>query len=378
MKRGRLFLFACGVGGIGAAAVLAACVDLFHSTSFQTLCDVDASAPGCGAVDGGPVQDAQGIPDATPEAGPQDFCALDEVAADRAASYACAWLGACEGPYEHNPFGQCILEALQAFDCTVRPNMKVTGSIFEYWSCLSKVKSCAEVDSCVKVIGCGGGSVAYNACAGNTRVACAASTPKMAHPPFAANCEAQGRRCFQPDPNDSVAYCAASSTANDAGCSSGCQGSVLHDCEDAGLSYALDLGRDCANVGAGTCTTSDAGESVCAPKGHPCTNGSIVCSSNMAIDCRSGFEDRVDCGRLAGTCTTTGLTGPAWDPASACVGGLTCGPDTCTGTRLNGCANGIAHSVDCKTLGFSGCAASAPVPVGPDYDPTEVRAACKP
>jgi hypothetical protein len=381
LRRPRLLHVAVAAGGVATAFVLAACVDLFHDTSFKTLCDEDASAPGCGAVDGGPTKDVQVAAEAGPDAAATDFCALGATEARTLAAHACAWLGACEGPYEHNTFGQCVFEAIQAYDCTARPNMKVKGSIFTYWSCLANVKSCDDVNRCVAAPGCNGSGVSFNACApnGTTRVACSATTPKSAHPAFVANCDAQGRRCIQPDINDSIAFCAASDTSGDAGCNAGCQGSVIHDCEDAGLPYAVDLGRDCKNIGAGTCTTADSGAGVCAPAGVACPNGGFVCSANVAIDCRSGVEDRVDCTKLGGTCQASGMPGPAWDPAYACVQGAgTCGADTCSGTTINGCANGIDFHVDCKAVGLSSCAASQPVPVGPDYDPTEVRAACKP
>ncbi len=359
-----------------------ACVDLFHDTNFTTLCEADASAQGCGAVDAGQAADVQTTADAGVDPA-TDFCALSTDVAKATAAHACAWLGACEGPYEHNTFGQCVFEAIQAYDCSVRPNMKVKGSVFTYWSCLANVKTCDDVNRCVYPVStpvCNGTGAKFNSCAMNnvTRVACSDTAPMGAHPTFVANCDAQGRRCIQPDRNDSIAFCAASDTANDAGCNSGCEGAILHDCEDAGLSYALDLGRDCKNVGAGTCTASDGG-SVCVPSGVACGNGTLVCSMNVAIDCRSGVEDRVDCAKLgANTATcTTAVMGPAWDPAYACVGPTTCGSDSCTGTTVHGCANGIVFSVDCKAVGLTTCAASQPVPIGPDYDPTEVRAACK-
>ena len=384
MRRARLIQLTCVAGALGAAIALVACADLFHDTSFQTLCDVDASAPGCGATDASAAKDVLVTGDGGADAA-TDFCAKDSAAARTTAAHACAWLGACEGPYEHNPFGQCVFEAIQAYDCSVRPNMKVNGSIFAYWSCLADVKSCDDVNRCVYAgsnPGCKSLPAGYNSCANNgvTRVGCKAMASVSSHPTFVANCNAQGRRCVQPDPTDSIAFCAASDTSNDAGCSSGCEGAILHDCEDGGLTYAIDVGRDCRNVGAGSCRAGDGG-AVCAPSGAACSTGALICSMNVAIDCRSGLEDRVDCAKLASstTCTTSGATGPAWDPAYACVGPATCGPDVCTGgNTINGCANGIAFSVDCRAVGLSSCVTSAPVPVGPDYDPTEVRAACKP
>src|SRR5580692_1182682 len=73
-------------GSVGLA--LLAC-DLFHSTNFVTLCELDASAEGCG--DGAPRGDAGAVT-------PTDFCTLDAGGAYQFAQHACAWLSACESP----------------------------------------------------------------------------------------------------------------------------------------------------------------------------------------------------------------------------------------------------------------------------------------
>ena len=67
MQRRRL-VAAASVPLLGAAA----CVDLFHSTSFDTLCDRDAAACGANAGD-------VGAPDAAPDL-PADVCAWLETA----------------------------------------------------------------------------------------------------------------------------------------------------------------------------------------------------------------------------------------------------------------------------------------------------------
>ena len=384
MKRKSL-VYGASVGGtITATVILVACVDLFHGTSFQTLCDVDASAPGCGAAEAGTSDAVAPGVDAGSDAA-TDLCTMTSTEARATAAHACGWLGACEGPYEHNPFGQCVFEAIQAYDCTARPNMKVKGSVLEYWRCLANVKTCGDVDRCVYpgvTPVCSGTGMKFNACAGNgvTRVACSDTATTNSHPTFVANCNGQGRRCVQPSTNDSIAFCAASDTS-DGGCTPGCEGSLLHDCEDAGLPYPLDLGRDCSNVGGGGCANKNG--TVCAPStsGTSCADaGALSCSSDgtTVIDCRSGIADEVSCAKLGGTCQTAGLTGPAWDPAYACLGPATCAPDSCGGSVLNGCANGIKFSVDCKAIGLSGCFTPQATPVGPDYDPTELRATCKP
>jgi hypothetical protein len=308
-----------------------------------------------------------------------------------AAQHACAWLGACEGPYEHNPFGQCMFEALQAFDCTIRPNMKVQGSVFEYWSCLSKVQQCTDVDRCVFVGAtqtCPVKTDKFNSCTNNgvTRVACANATNANVHPEFVGNCNAQGRKCIKPG-TDSIAFCAASDTSNGT-CTPGCEGSTLHDCQDAGpaVAYPVDLGRDCKNIGAGKCASSNG--TVCVPSGGSASQcagagGALGCSADLlgVVDCRSGSPDEVDCSKLGkgATCQTGPATGPAWDPSSACLGIDGCKDgDTCFSTSvLQGCVNGIKYTFNCKSEGFVGCGLKT-VPVGPDYDPTQGRAACIP
>jgi hypothetical protein len=303
-----------------------------------------------------------------------------------AAQHACAWLGACEGPYEHNPFGQCMFEALQAFDCSIRPNMKVQGSVFEYWSCLSKVQQCTDVNRCVFAgppQNCGAKGSRYNSCANNgiTRVGC--TDPNTYG--VVANCNAQGRKCFQPDLNGSVAFCAASDTSSGT-CTPGCEGSTLHDCQDAGpaVAYPLDLGRDCKDIGAGKCVSSNG--TVCAPSAGSAAQcadagGGLICSvdSTTAIDCRSGSADIVDCFKLGkgATCQPAAVTGPSWDPSYACIGTESCKGETCTGPVLQGCVNGIKYTYDCRTDGFARCGLKD-VPAGPDFDPTETRASCIP
>jgi hypothetical protein len=361
-----------------------ACGDLFHSTNFDTLCTVDASAPGCE----GALTDA-----GTSEAGETgssdfDFCTLAPADAKSRAAHACAWLTACEGPYDHNAVGPCMFDALQAFDCTIRPNMNVRGAIHDYWRCLSNAMSCTDVDACVYPGGIGScpEAGAFNSCEGNgvTRVDCSA-TQSAGRPAYGANCASQGRACVHPKSDGPVAYCGGAGV--DAGCVTGCKGTAVVSCGEIAASPALtiDTGRDCKDIGAGSCQTVPGPLGVCMPTqaatNECATQGSnVVCTGNDVSDCRSGRQDLVHCAALGGTCTLNAGVPPGtpWDPAYACAG--TCGAaETCSNGKIVGCGNGISFSVDCTAQGLSGCTTLDDVPSGPSYLPAApIRARCKP
>src|SRR5579859_2135295 len=104
--------------------LLIACFDLFHSTDdVLPLCLLDAGAPGCqGSLDA--------AADATPAA---DFCAWDRETARGHARHACAWLGACQSPLGRNAFGECMVQALLAYDCAANPHHRSKGEARRLW-----------------------------------------------------------------------------------------------------------------------------------------------------------------------------------------------------------------------------------------------------
>ena len=243
------------LGALGcavAAAALAACFDLFHSTTdVLSACELDARAPGC-------LADA-GVAATIPDAG-TDFCRQwTSAVAHQKAEYACAWLGACETPTGRNAFGPCMFQALLAYDCAANPNHLAQGKGHALWDCLWQVKTCGDVDRCVFPAGpqgctpgetsatCGisgvdGGSNA------DVRVVCADGGR-----PSVENCALWGQTCAAYDAGTvctGVAGLNAGPRCSSRACIPGSTGSLneVEWCDDAG-----DQGIDCASNGAGRC-----------------------------------------------------------------------------------------------------------------------------
>src|SRR4051812_19914329 len=87
---------------------IVACVDLFHSTDFTTLCDRDAET--CNTIDATANVD---VPDvAVDGAVPEAFCNLSPDEARARAEHACGFLGACEGAAANGAARECMLQAL--------------------------------------------------------------------------------------------------------------------------------------------------------------------------------------------------------------------------------------------------------------------------
>ncbi len=335
MRARRTWLF--GLGALTATAAAPACVDLFHSTDFETLCDLDARAcPPEGGTEAGA--------DAPGDAAPTDFCAWSSAEARRHAQHACAWLSACSAPFDHNAFGPCMIDAILAYDCTANPNRSVApGPLHDLWDALWQARSCAEVTSAISPssISCSGTGYA---CAGKAEpsvlVECAGAA--AARP---ESCLVQGREC-------SGAACRAPGAA--ASCkASSCSGSVLHACQGS-----VDVGYDCRSFGAGTCLALD-GSVGCEPSGAPapCTPTDVVtCDGGTATYCPTGKSEGIDCNLLTGpkSCVV-GKPSPVNDLAAACKGSTSCSPG-CAGTdTLRGCAQGAEFDVSCSGEGLAAC-----------------------
>ncbi|CAN5485715.1 hypothetical protein BH09MYX1_BH09MYX1_54380 [soil metagenome] len=348
----------------GATAV--ACADLFHSTDSQTLCDVDANAPGCAA---------------TTDAGALvDLCATDHVAAEQRAIRACAWLAACESPIGKNATGECMVEALLAYDCVASPNRKPKGKAKAFWAALATVTSCTDVARAVfpdsdrkpnctasGFLGCSKWSSTINL---DTRVACSAP----AQPAAGENCTVQGRTCDSFPPTDA-------SLGNNGGLclgvqgrscvTSGCNGAQLSVCDDAGL----DRGVDCSQFGGGNCLSGCA-QPACMP-GESVAKAAtleISCSSGgVAQSTMSGFLESVDCtyisGGAPGNCTPISNPLPGTSAAAACRRSSGCGADACDSSKLSACVNGRTVTIDCVANGLKPCNDSISTSEGP-------RAAC--
>lgn len=330
------------LAGIG---LLAGCIDLFHSTDFPMLCELDASAQACDAG-----VDAPAAPPIT------DFCKWTAKEATARATEACARLAACDTPLGNNATGTCIANATLAYDCVANPNFPVKGAAHAYWDQLWQAKTCAEVDraifggkpnSCVIK-----GGAAFTTCDRTARADCQSSGDRL----FGESCAASGRSC------QAVGTSSGDCTGTDGYSCAGtrCEMTRIHVCSDAGV----DNGFDCASFGAGSCTESvDAGPA-CVPSGTGAAcdaTGTVTCEGNVAVGCPTGTEARVDCSALTGKCTPT-KGGKAFDVSRACTiarvndAGGGCVDDICSGAQLIACVRGASSlPIDCAALKLGAC-----------------------
>ena len=257
---------------IGVLGGVAACVDLFHSTNFETLCDLDAAA--CAAVDASADGAAAAPRDAGAPDGPTDFCQWDSVTAGNNAAHACAWLGACAGPLGENALGPCIVNATLAYDCAANPNRPVVGAAHAYWDILWQAASCGDVLRAVQPssTACAAAPASYVTCEAATRVACGPANA-MSAPVGVEDCAAAGQTCALVNGSGACvgpSSCAGATAVLACGASGG--PTLLADCEDGGT----DLGVDCANFGGGSCTASGGVAACRAVDGGSCTPSSAI------------------------------------------------------------------------------------------------------
>jgi hypothetical protein len=340
-----------------AAVAPIACVDLFHSTDFET------------ARDAGPPDVV--TPDAPPDVGPEplvDFCKWDPATAKTNATRACAWMSACGGALGETIFGLCMMHALWAYDCDLNPNLRPNGATYALWSCLSKVKTCGDVEACITagapqtckpVAGsftqCGLG----NETVGSVRVEC--SSPQGGAASGLEPCLMQGRTCFAPDTSSSMCAGVTKKSCSSGLSCGGPNGTAAVDCRVLGSSTLVDFGLDCAAFGAGECVTDTAGDTVvgCAPSGGEACDGGIAltCSDAGVHSCVSGKDIAIDCAKLGVGCDATKAA--AYEPLRACVKQADAGgcnsADSCEQGKLRSCAQGIAFEADCTALGLGPC-----------------------
>jgi hypothetical protein len=341
-----------------APGAVAACLDLFHSTSdIRTACQIDAAAPGCGAV---------------------NLCAPDQATALERAQHACAWLGACEGPLGRNAFGPCMFQALMAYDCAANPNHRFKGKAAELWACLSDARSCKDIDACVFPDG-------RQACESDASITVCGTTPDnkdvriLCAPYHGENCALWGQTCTK---QGGSARCSGGGV--ETGCatgSTGCYGFTnIHSCPTA---EGGDIGIDCTNFGTQKCNgfpvdaqpvdwvscvaETDAASAACTPDAH------ASCTDGVAVSCASGVLESLDCARLlrfAGACEG-GLLNPTFDWTAPCsVTPPMCTDDACDGGSLTGCERGAPYTVSCTEAGLGPCALVPAEPGSPS------RAAC--
>lgn len=342
--------------GIGGAF---ACVDLFHSTDFQSACSQDAAAPGCPTVDAA----------VEAEAGPPslDFCAWSSTEARSAATNACALLSACMGPLGGNAFGECMFDAILAYDCAANPNRRVRPgtAMHDYWECLSKAKSCDEVRTCVLPSGpenCNGGT--FTACAvGAKSTAARVLCEQSGAPTMVTSCLGKGQTCVRPDTSRS--RCSGTWSSTSTCTANGCAGTQLLACGDGGAND----GVDCAYFGAGECTIA-AATAGCKPNQgstalQACTpTGVVTCTAGVAQGCPLGFTERVDCNRVTGACNANVGSARLDDLSRACVGasagdaGQRC--EECVSGAVHSCSHGAEYVANCASLGLGACKVVTP------------------
>jgi hypothetical protein len=351
---------ACGV----------ACVDLFHSTDFETLCNVSPTDPRCGtdaAVAGDVVSEVPAV-DARPPH--PDFCSWSSTRAETAATRACAWLGACEGALGESAFGKCVARAQLAFDCKANPKLRPAGATDDFWSCLATATTCKQVDDCAfpsgQVDACREfASGSFTSC-GNanptTHVKCAA--PGGGRPVGVEPCAMLGKTCSITDSLGSTATCSGTVTSFSPGATAcvenACRGTIARNCTGGGTS-TTDDGFDCASqsakctLAAGVPACTLAAGAACTPDAPPSCDGARV------IACVDGHQVAVDCAVIGLECDIARLTGAdLFDLTAACaLATPTCtGADRCDGTQLTSCGRGQEYKVDCVSVGLAGCDAT--------------------
>ena len=346
----------------------AACVDLFHSTDFATLCTANPTDPQCLGDGGGPL--TEGGPDVETGVDAKrmhpDFCSWSRVEVYKQATLACARLGACVGPFSNGSgsltgtsFGQCVVTAQLAFDCTANPSLRPAGIADDFWSCLSTATTCSQVAACTYP---GPGGVEQCSITKGPFEACGSANNPDVHIKCDVNgdatraepCAMYGQICARM--GDSTASCTGRQgyTCGVVGCS----GTMASDC--AGN---RDKGIDCASVGA-TCTEVSGAPACKPPTGTTCSpDTAAVCTGDKVSACIGGTQVEIDCSRLGqptgGTaglpCDTTTAV-PLYALGNACVdvpGSCTetdVNANKCTNTVLSGCARGRPVTFDCNSL----------------------------
>lgn len=355
------------VFGIVASGALAfACVDLFHSTEFDTLCDVQPDAAACATGTEAGV-------DVFVPPGHYDSCVLSHEKAQSLAHQACAWLGACLGPLGESQFGPCVIKAELAYDCEANPGLRPRGETDAFWSCLARdgagPQSCTQIEECVftkthEAQDCQAvESAAFFACDSNgARVQCKA--PGNGPPAAVEPCALSGRHCVATAGNAS-AFCVGGTTT-DAPAAPACKGTTA---SKAGNSdgTSVDKGIDCANYGGGACISGSTAQVTCLGDGGSCgsiTTGAIVCNGTIAQTCDSLHALPVDCAKLGPGlgCDATDASAPVIESACVPVGdaGEPCPAgqdDACInqGSTLQSCALGRVQQVRCADVGLGQC-----------------------
>jgi hypothetical protein len=347
----------------GGLAFGQACIDLFHSTDFDTLCSVDAAAcsePPDGAVEAAVASDSGLAPEAAP---PVPLCAESTAAADDRAAHACLWLRACQGALGGDSFATCMLRAHAAYDCSMNPVLRPRGEAEDLWRCLFQVKSCADVNVCLYAdagppCSPANDEAGVSVCRNGTTVQCYADHDAAT----VEACALENRDCTTINPSQSACTGPlAKSCAGESRCVNG-----THASRCAGTA---DFGLDCATLGEGTCFADDAGVA-CVPTaeaGACDASTEVTCSAGVAHSCVGGRDVTIDCSILGLTCTP-GVSSleplvacHGSSPGPGCVSTDACGGDG--GDLVLSCAQNKDFARSCSAVGLGPCAAiGAPRP----------------
>ncbi|MCL2777818.1 MAG: hypothetical protein FWD73_07420 [Polyangiaceae bacterium] len=367
MKKARLrYIFAMGA----CASIVVACVDLFHSTDFRTLCDSDPNNAACqgNQDDGG----RDGQTDSGGDSGdqPLDFCAWSSAEAHDEAVRICAWFGACEGPAGESAFGNCVMHAQFALDCDANPNFRPTGSAELLWQCLTKAKTCDDFNTCtfpkgVPACQFTGGSSGYSGCTTNSGIAVVSTCVQVNDPPIGVDLCSMANKTCQADQSQYVGctgnlglMCTPPSSSQPA---SNCSGSWAQSCVSG--PPAIDQGIDCSGFGASKCSSSGGNGAACVPSGGDSCSGAVssqpTCSGDQVSACVDGQHYTIDCTKFGLTCSPVAAAKATslYDPFAACVAsGTACaGDDTCNGYAIMSCSHGAAVGISCADLHLGPC-----------------------
>ena len=137
-----------------------------------------------------------------------------------------------------------------------------------------------------------------------------------------------------------------------------CIGSIAKGCTQASL---ISFEIDCARAFGGSCELNTHGFPTCVGGGPACSPGTKPsCDGNVISGCdANGRAIQYDCAAMA--------TQRRCDDQHGCVPtGDECGeedaPEWCDGASLVFCQDGFVREVDCRSIGFSGCAIDRCVP----------------
>jgi hypothetical protein len=327
---------ACTVLGVGAVAF--GCSD-----------DDGASTSATNGPDGSVDGTSTGPNDGTTgdgSIGPTGSAPLEPGAAARAATF----IASC---ISDDGVNRTLQEIYQ--ERTVNPFR--TAAVY---ACLaSKTNGCAAVTECLGLeYGTDGGCGSDASCNGAVYQECSGASFRLS-----VDCARLGLEC-KPFPG---AYCGTAAETACSGSAGTCEAMTAVACIDGVMRRGLDcakLGAQCGGITptcrgtGGACTGTSNDDAMTARwEGIRCENGKLV-------GCLQGGLSTLDCATSAvgftcfdapgGPATATAYCGSAaectprspWDKVAA----------TCDGTSVVMCNGGKIEKLDCKSLGFTGCA----------------------